>query len=86
MLEKFATFFGLKLCFMVFSSTEQLSQTLQGKDTTIQEVKGAAMLAESHLRRQRTDDAFEKFYELVINEAQDLTEEPVLPRRKKIPR
>ena len=50
MLEKFATFFGLKLCFMVFSSTEQLSCTLQGKDTTIQEAKGAAMLAESDLQ------------------------------------
>ena len=84
MLEKFATFFGLKLCFMVFSSTEQLSRTLQGKDTTIQEAKGAAMLAESRLRRQRNDDAFEKFYELVVTEAQDLTEEPVLPRRKRI--
>ena len=86
MLEKFSTFFGLKLCFMVFSSTEQLSCTLQGKDTTIQEAKGAAMLAESHLRRQRDDDAFDKFYECVVSEAQDLTEEPVLPRRRRIPR
>ena len=44
------------------------------------------MLAESHLRRQRNDDAFEKFYELVETETKDLTEEPVLPRRKKIPK
>lgn len=84
MLEKFTTFFGLKLCFMVFSSTEQLSCTLQGKDTTIQEAKGAAMLAKSHLKRQ--NDAFEKIYEFVVKESQDLMEEPVLPRKKKIPR
>ncbi len=86
MLETFATFFGLKLCFMVFSSTEQLSCTLQSKDTTIQEAKGAAMLAESHLRRQRSDDAFDKFYAWIVSEAQDLTEEQVLPRRRRIPR
>ena len=87
MFEKFATFFGfgfgLKLCFLIFSSTNQLSRMLQGKHTTIQEAKGAA---ESHLRRRRNDDAFEKFYELVVTEAQDLTEEPALPRRKKIPK
>jgi len=86
MLEKFTTFFGLKLCFMVFSSTEQLSCTLQGKDTTIQEAKGAATLAKSHLKRQRNDDVFEKIYEFVVKESQDSTEEPVLPRKKKIPR
>ena len=84
MLENFATL--ISNCFMVFSSTEQLSCTLQGKDTTIQEAKGAAILAESHLRRQRNDDAFDKFYDWVVKEAEDLTEEPVLPRRRKIPR
>lgn len=86
MMEKFTTFFGLKLCLMVFSSTEQLSCTLQGKDTTIQEAKGAAMLAEAHLRRQRNDDAFDKFYEWVVTEAKELTEEAVLPRRRSVPR
>ena len=43
-LEKFSTFFGLKLSFMVFSATEQLSRALQGKDTTIQEAQSAAFL------------------------------------------
>lgn len=86
MMEKFSTLFGLKLCYMVFSSTEQLSRTLQGKDTTIQEAKGAALLAESHLKRQRTDDVFNTFHEAIEKEAQDLTEEPVLPRRRKVPR
>jgi hypothetical protein len=38
-----------------------------------------------YLRRQRSDDAFDKFYEWVVSEAQDLAEESVLPRRR-IPR
>ena len=58
-LEKFATFLVLNCC-MVFSSTEQLSCTLQGKDITIQEAKGAAILAEPHLRSQ-INDTFDKF-------------------------
>ena len=36
-MEKFSTFFGLKLSHLVFSGTEQLSISLQGKDTTVQE-------------------------------------------------
>ena len=36
-MEKFSTFFGLNLSHLIFSGTEQLSLTLQGKDTTIQE-------------------------------------------------
>lgn len=34
-MEKFSTFFGLKLSHLVFSGTEQLSISLQGKDTTV---------------------------------------------------
>ena len=51
-LEKFGTYFGLKLSFVVFGATEQLSRTLQGMDTMIQEAKSAALLAISHLKRQ----------------------------------
>ena len=85
-MEKFSTYFGLKLCFLVFSSTEQLSCTLQQKDITIQEARGAAVLAESHLRRQRNDEVFDRFYESVLHEARDLTEEPVLPRKRRVPK
>ena len=41
------------------------------------------MLAESHIRRRRNDDTL--FYEWVVKEAQDLTEAPVLPRRRNPP-
>ena len=51
-MEKFSTYFSFKLCFLVFGATEQLSCTLQGKDTTIQEAQRAAPLTESYLKRQ----------------------------------
>ena len=85
-LEKFGTYFGLKLSSVVFGATEQLSQTLQGKDTTIQEAKSAALLTISHLRRQRMDSTFSRFYDHVFREAHDITNEPVLLRKHKIPK
>ena len=86
MLEKFSTYFGLKLSHFVFSVTEQLSITLQGKTTTLQEAKHASQLSEKYLRRQRSDTAFEAFYESVCKESQELTGEPVLPRQRKLPK
>ena len=85
-MEKFSTFFGLKLGYLVFRVTERLSCTLQGKDTTIQEAIQAAKLTESYLQRLRSDENFSKFYQQVVQASQDLTDEPVLPRTRKIPR
>ena len=85
-LQLFGTFFGLKLCLIIFSSVEQLSRTLQFKDINIQEARAAALITENFLRRQRTDSAFEKFYSAVISASQNLTDESVLPRPRKLPR
>ena len=41
----------------LFSATEQLSLTLQGVDTTIQEAVQALKLALNYLGRQRSDDS-----------------------------
>ena len=54
-LEKFSTFFGIKLSYLIFSGIKQLSLTLQGKDTTVQEAADAAELALRYLKRQRED-------------------------------
>ena len=56
-MEKFSTYFGLKLSYLVFAPTEQLSLTLQGRDTTVQETTLASEIAVSylHVRRQRCD-------------------------------
>ena len=52
LMEKFCTFFGLKLSHLIFSATEQLSLSLQGKDTTMQEAVQALELAVKYLKRQ----------------------------------
>lgn len=85
-MEKFTTFFGLKLSFLIFSAMEQLSKTLQYKDINAQEVSSAVNAAKRFLERQRDDSAFKSFYSSVIQEARELTEEPVLPRQRRIPR
>ena len=85
-LEKFSTFFSLKLSFMVFGPAEQLSNTLQGKDINVQQAKQSALLTEAFLRRQRTESAFDHFYDCIVREANNLTDEPVLPRKRKAPK
>lgn len=85
-LQLFSTFFGLKLSVMIFAPTEQLSRTLQRKDTTVQEARNAALVTEAFLRRQRTEEAFDCFYKDVLSSSQNLTDGPVLPRQSKLPR
>ena len=85
-LQLFNTFFGLKMCQLIFTPAEQLSRTLQGRDTTIQEARQAASVTESYLRKQRTDDNFDKFFDYVVLQSSNVTEEPTLPRKRKVPR
>ena len=51
-MAKFSTFFGLKLSFLIFSITEQLSVTLQGSNMNVQEASSAAIVARTFLERQ----------------------------------
>ena len=85
-MERLTTFFGLKLSFLIFSAMEQLSKTLQYKDINAQEVSTAVNAAKRFLERQRDPLAFESFYSSVVEEARELTEDPVLPRQRHIPR
>ena len=86
LMERFSTYFGLKLSFLVFSATEQASSTLQYKDINAQEAAMAIDAARSFLGRQRSDSAFDGFYQSVVNEASNYTQDPTLPRQKRIPR
>ena len=85
-MDKFSTFFGLKLSHLIFSGTEQLSLTLQGKDTTIQEGTMAAELAIQYHVRLRSDALFYQLYTKVVEDFKDLTSPPVLPRCRQPPR
>ena len=51
-MEKFSAFFGLKLSHLIFSATEQLSITLQGRNTTMQEAVDSANLTIRFLQSQ----------------------------------
>ena len=84
-LQVFSVLFGMKLSMVIFARTEQLSRTLQGKDTTVQEARNAALVTKAYLRRQRTDVAFEHFYRDVITASEGIMDEPVLPRHRKLP-
>ena len=83
-LEKFATYVGLKLSFLVFSATEQLSITLQTSGTNAQEALTAAKAAKLYLERQRSETAFDLFWKSCEDESPmyEFVKQPVLPRPK----
>ena len=85
LMEKFSTYFGLKMSLMVFSAMEQLSRTLEYRDINAQEVLSSVKMANNFLERQRSDSAFNLFYEAVVREAESITNEPTLPRQRQIP-
>ncbi len=76
----------MKLSFVVFSAAEQLSINLQAKDTTVGEGLKGAHLLQAHVSILRSDSKFSAFYEDVLQSSQELTDEPVLPRYRKIPK
>lgn len=55
-MENFSTYFGLKLSHLIFSTTQQLSITLQGCNTTMQEAVDSCNLAIKFLLSQRNED------------------------------
>ena len=85
-MDKFSTFFGLKLSMLVFASCEQLSLTLQGKDTLVQDAVYAATVTRQHLNNLRSEEKFNSFYESVVSSSTNLTNPPVLPRFRRPPR
>ena len=86
-MESFDIFFSLKLAYLIFSAVEQFSVNLQAKDTTIAEaVRGALLLKKNIFDSMRTDEAFATFYHDILHSSSNLTEEPVLPRYRRIPR
>ena len=85
-MDNFDTFFGLKLAYLIFSASEQLSINLQAKDTTVQEAVRGSLLLTTHFRSLRDESKFNNFYDVVVRESRELTAEPTLPRRRKVPR
>ena len=82
-MEKFSSFFGLKLSHFLFAATEQVSITLQGQDTTIQEAVNAAKLTLKFLQNQKNDTKFEEFYSKIVEMSKGIIDEPTLPLCRK---
>lgn len=86
LMDKFSTYFGLKLAHHVFAPAELASKALQGVDMTSQEGRLALNTTRIFYQEQQEPAAFQKLYSQTLAEAQDKTDEPKLPRDKKKPR
>ncbi len=82
-MECFDIFFGLKLSYFIFSTSERFSSNLQAKDTTIQEATRGANLLVSHCKSGHAESKFDTFYADVLEQCVGLTEEPCLPRYRR---
>ena len=77
----------LKLAHLVFGATEQVSITLQHKEINAQEAITAVKSAQHFLERQRSDSAFNLFFDNVVTKAIATgLQEPTLPRQRRIPK
>lgn len=84
-MESFCTLFALKLAYLIFSPAEQFSINLQARDTTAAAGLSGSHLLMSHYSSLRNEAKFDLFYESVLTMSEWLTDEPVLPRHRKIP-
>ena len=86
LMERFSTYFGLKLSILIFGITEQLSVALQGVNTTVNDSYHAVDVCIKALEKNRADEAFHSFFEKVKSEAANKCDPPVLPRQRQIPK
>ena len=90
LMERFNAVFGLHVALTVFSVGEELSRTLQTEGLTAQQATAASDLARSSYEKMRTDSEFDKIFKaaerMVDSDPQGRIAEPVLPRRRKVPR
>ena len=75
-LELFQTYFGFRLSHLVFAITEEVSLFLQSKTVILQDAVGQVNVARRCLERQRTDEAYNLFYQNCLNDSNTLTNPP----------
>ena len=81
-MDKFSTYFGLKLSILIFSMIEQLSVTLQGINDCYYSVDVCIKV----LERNRTNEYFKSFFNVIQREAASKCDPPVLPRQRQLPK
>ena len=80
-LDKFSTFFGLRLGYFLFSASKEISKALQSKNTTVQQMLTSVAMLKSFFQRHTNDEHFNRLYKATV----ELVEEhginkPVLPQ------
>lgn len=86
LMDRFSTYFGVKLSILIFSITEQMSITLQRKDANVQDGYCVAEVTLRALNRLCTDQRFTSFFSSVKEECVTRCDQPVLPRQRQLPR
>jgi hypothetical protein len=85
-MSHFKFLFGLQLCGRILMITDNLSKTLQTKSMSAAEGQALAMLTVKTLEKMRNEGDFKLFFQhLEILRSHTDTEEPSLPRRKRVP-
>ncbi|XP_065191926.1 zinc finger MYM-type protein 1-like [Sycon ciliatum] len=83
----FKFLFGLKLSETILKITDNLSKALQATSMSAAEAQHVASLTVKTLQDMRSDQSWSSFYALVTALQGKLdVDEPVLPRRRKVPR
>jgi hypothetical protein len=70
---------------LIFSSTEEVSCSLQRVENNLQDILCAIEALTRYLMRIKTDEYFRIFYEAILLDAKSLTDEPSQPRTRKPP-
>ena len=77
-------YFGSKLSHLLFGPAEEVSKVLQAKNISLQESLASVHTVKHFYERQRSDDAFDSFFDKIVEEARSLNMgEAKLPRPKK---
>lgn len=86
-LDKFETFFGLKLGHQLFGAAEEVSKVLQTKDLSVQEAVSSVSVIKQFYKRLRRNEEFDRFFDHAIAQSKSLRiSELKLPRYRKAPR
>lgn len=86
LMDKFSTYFGMRLASLIFGKTEILATSLQTVRSSVEDAIKAVNILRTHFVNCRNDEAFHTFFNDIVTCAKDLTQDPVLPRQKRIPR
>ena len=85
-MKKFSFLFGVYLAELVLMHTDNLSKALQCDTVSAAEAQDTAAMVVRTLQTLRNEEAFDLFWEKVINSAEAFkVEQPELPRKGRIP-